>query len=560
MPPSSKQMSRSSTRTTDQQTSWLAWLVAPFIGGLIASGVVFQAMPSYAATQSLNGSVCEGVFGVPMAPMTITGCSCDTNTLEITVSYSNGATSTVPAASTCNPAALLGQTFDQRVGMLNRGMHISFIEEALWDFEVWQGSTPLGSFAFNTDDLEDLVNDVTPHQTGRFNNRTNPAAFDNQPPAPPSSAQEEQNSTLWNTGSGLSADPFAEGMANFLDGLTPEQREEFLRDFSDQVSSSEEGEVSQTTDRFVSSTSYSSAVFNAIGTLLGSSPDESSRPSEHANRFVSSDEASQLPLAGASVPGNTWHFFGSGRVSVSRDESGSQDNDGLMSSVSFGGARQISRRVGLSFQLYGGHSSIEVDGTDEESDTRNFGALITIPVAMDNGWLVTPIVAYQHGWTDMEETVAGSRETSNFSTGYVTLGTQVQRRWLLPDGNNQSLYYVEPQARLLHTWSRRDTYTRSDGTRFASDSASTGRAQLALQAGAVLPVNWGFFEVAEPVLRLDASHLYGDDDGDWQAGVAAGLRLARRNSISASLSLSYSFTEDRQALSGHASLTVPLQP
>ena len=60
-------------------------------------------------------------------------------------------------------------------------------------------------------------------------------------------------------------------------------------------------------------------------------------------------------------------------------------------------------------------------------------------------------------------------------------------------------------------------------------------------------------------MRLDASHLYGDDDDDWQAGLTAGLQLTSRGGASADVSLRYGGANDMQALSARAALIVPLR-
>lgn len=281
-------------------------------------------------------------------------------------------------------------------------------------------------------------------------------------------------------------------------------------------------------------------------------------PYSHSIVPVTQDHGGQTT---AVVREQGWRFSSSARLAHSRDESNPQTLSSTTASLSIGGYHRLSERVGLAFSASLSGSRGHVSGTSDDHQATSIGITAGLPVRLSEGVHFAPIASYRRGWVSVEETIAGNQTTSDMNTHTFSLGAVANRRWTWPDRDGQALYFLEPQATVLQSWQHVDSYRRSDGQLFASQTNSSGEINLSLTAGALLPTDWASIIAVQPSLQLETGYVHGEGStGGLEGAATARLRFFTRSPLTGDVSLGYRAGNDRRTLFARAALRVPLQP
>lgn len=254
-----------------------------------------------------------------------------------------------------------------------------------------------------------------------------------------------------------------------------------------------------------------------------------------------------------------WRFSSSARLAHSRDESNPQTLSSTTASLSIGGYHRLSERMGLAFQASLAGTRGHTAGTSDDHNATSLGILAGLPVRLADGAHFAPIASYQRGWVSVEETIAGTQTTADLNTHTLSLGAVANRRWYWPDREAQALYYLEPQAMILQSWQHVETYRRSDGQLFASQTNSSGEINLSLTAGAFLQTNWASLTAVQPSLQVEAGYVHGAGSTNGLEGAATTrLRFFTRSPLTGDVSLGYRAGNERRTFFARAALRVPL--
>lgn len=306
--------------------------------------------------------------------------------------------------------------------------------------------------------------------------------------------------------------------------------------------------------------SYSPAVFDAMEqTVQGAN-----YPSAHALGIASvppNHERQAAAQAASLVDEQGWRLSSSARLSHSYDDSSPQTQESTTASLSIGGYHGIGARMGLAFQASLSGTQGHTSGTPDDHNTTSLAITAGLPARLENGLHFAPIASYQRGWVRVEETVAGNQTVSDLDTHTFSVGAVANRRWYWPDEERQALYYLEPQAMILQSWQHVESYRRSDGQVFGSQTNASSAFNLSLTAGALLPTDWQSVVAVQPSLQLEAGYVQdaGSADG-LEAGVTARLRFITRSPLIGDVSLGYRAGNERRTVFARAAVRVPLQP
>lgn len=318
---------------------------------------------------------------------------------------------------------------------------------------------------------------------------------------------------------------------------------------------------------FRSQQRFSPAVFHALEHAAQGSANPGRRPGGFADNHSPHSHGIWPASRGhdreaiAAIAEQGWRFTSSARMVHSRDESGPQTESLITASVDVGGHRRLSERIGLAFRASLSGTRGHIASTSDDHTATRLGVTAGLPMRIGHGVHFAPVASYQRGWLSVEETVGGNQTTADLDAHTFSLGAIASRRWTWTDYESQALYFLEPSVTVLQSWQHVDSYRRSDGQQFASQTNSSGEINLSLTAGTILQTDWASIAAIQPSLQLEAGYVYGDKAANGPEGAAtARLRFFTRSSLTADVSMGYRMGNERQTVFARAALRVPLQP
>ena len=235
------------------------------------------------------------------------------------------------------------------------------------------------------------------------------------------------------------------------------------------------------------------------------------------------------------------------------DRSGNQSSSDAFR-VRAGASYQLLQHVGFGAMVRYSHQSSKRDDGTSKSEGSGFGGSLFARLALPYGAVLTPVVAYERIDTDMTATSANSSSsvTGGFQSDLVTLGGTLNRRFVVPQQENNRAFFVDPNLTLSHVIAKRHGYSRSNGSYVPSDWIEQGSLSFRPSFGVQIFDITDNIDMIQPTFGLSGVWNYQTPSSytttsgsvikptEWFASVSAGLTIQLKNGLTSTISGSYS--------------------